>query len=220
MFDDVASSGLFTGLSRDEVSAVLAAAMRRRFEASETVMEANEPANHLFVVRAGSADYFVVTESGQRILLRRMLPGSVFGVAAFISPQSKYLGTTTAVHSLEVLAWEHRIIRSLVRTYPRLVDNAFRIALHYIAVYAERHARLVSCTASERLASALTGLADRMGHTLPTGIQVDVKNDDLASLADVSPFTTSRLLNEWERKGAVEKARGKVLIRCPERLIA
>jgi CRP-like cAMP-binding protein len=51
------------------------------------------------------------------------------------------------------------------------------------------------------------------------GVEVDVKNDDLASLADISPFTTSRLLNEWERRGAVQKARGKVLIRCPEKLI-
>jgi CRP-like cAMP-binding protein len=219
MYDELASSQLFAGLTKDEVSAILAATVRRRFGASETVIEADDPATHLFVVRSGSADYFVVSETGHRILLRRMLPGNVFGVAAFISQQSNYLGVATAVHTLEVLTWEHRLLHGLARAYPRLVNNAFRIALHYIAMYAERHARLVSCTASERLASALTGLAFRMGHTLPDGVEVNVKNDDLAALADVSPFTTSRLLNEWERKGAVEKARGKVLIRCPEKLI-
>jgi len=220
MFDDLASSRLFAGLAKNEVNAILSAAVRRRFEALETVIEAAGPATHLFVVRAGSANYFLVSETGHRILLRRMVPGNAFGVAAFISPQSNYLGTATAVHTLEVLTWEHRLIRGLARAYPRLLDNALRIALHYIAVYAERHARLVSCTASERLACALTSLADRMGHPLPAGVEVDVKNDDLASLADVSPFTTSRLLNEWERRGAVEKARGKVLIRCPEKLVA
>ena len=51
-------------------------------------------------------------------------------------------------------------------------------------------------------------------------IPYDVKNVELASLADVSSFTASRLLQEWERKGAVEKSRGKVLIRSPEKLLA
>jgi hypothetical protein len=36
----------------------------------------------------------------------------------------------------------------------------------------------------------------------------------------VSIFTASRLLKDWERKGAVEKSRGKVLIRRPEKLLA
>ncbi len=220
MIDELASSRFFAGLTKDEVRTILAAAAWQRFAATETVFEADDPATRLFVVKAGSADYFIVSEMGQRILLRRMLPGNVIGVAAFVSQPSNYLGTATAVHTLEVLTWEQRLLHRLARAYPRLLDNAFRIALHYIAVYAERHARLVSCTASERLACALTSLADRMGHTQPAGVEVDVKNNDLAALADVSPFTTSRLLNEWERRGAVEKARGKVLIRCPEKLIA
>jgi len=50
-------------------------------------------------------------------------------------------------------------------------------------------------------------------------VEIDIKNEDLASLADISFFTASRFLQEWERKGAVEKSRGKVLIRCPEKLI-
>jgi DNA-binding transcriptional regulator YhcF (GntR family) len=42
----------------------------------------------------------------------------------------------------------------------------------------------------------------------------------LASLADVSSFTASRTLNKWERQGVVEKSRGKVVIRSPEKLLA
>jgi len=51
-------------------------------------------------------------------------------------------------------------------------------------------------------------------------LRADIKNEDLASLADVSFFTASRFLQSWERKGAVHKSRGKVLIRCPEKLLA
>jgi len=51
-------------------------------------------------------------------------------------------------------------------------------------------------------------------------VEVDIKNQDLASLADVSFFTASRLLNVWDRDGVVEKSRGKIVIRSPEKLLA
>jgi CRP-like cAMP-binding protein len=55
---------------------------------------------------------------------------------------------------------------------------------------------------------------------LPGGIEVDIKNEDLASLADVNCFTVSRILGAWERQNVVSKSRGKVLIRCPEKMLA
>jgi CRP-like cAMP-binding protein len=92
--------------------------------------------------------------------------------------------------------------------------------LRYVALFAERHIALVTKPAQERLAFALTSLGSRAGHMVSSGVEINIKNEDLASLADVSFFTASRFLQEWERKGAVEKSRGKVLIRSPEKLLA
>jgi CRP-like cAMP-binding protein len=78
---------------------------------------------------------------------------------------------------------------------------------------------LVTDTAEHRLAYTLTQLGTRTGHLLSDGLEVNVKNEDLASLADISLFTASRLLKNWERQGALEKNRGRVLIRCPEKLL-
>jgi CRP-like cAMP-binding protein len=55
---------------------------------------------------------------------------------------------------------------------------------------------------------------------LPSGMEIEIKNEDLASLADISFFTATRFLKAWERKGAVKKSRGKVIIRSPEKLLA
>jgi hypothetical protein len=38
-------------------------------------------------------------------------------------------------------------------------------------------------------------------------------------LADISPFTTSRVLNNWVHAGTVSKLRGRVVLRAPEALI-
>jgi CRP/FNR family transcriptional regulator, nitrogen oxide reductase regulator len=215
-----ASVRFFTGLVKSETSVILAAATRRKLKGGEIVARADEPASHLFLVRDGCVDYFVVTSDGREILLRRLVSGNIFGVGAFLSQPVGYVGTSKAVYNSEVFVWEHAVIRQLAKAYPPLSENALRTLLRYIALFAERHIALVTKPAQERLAFALTSLGSRAGHMVPSGVEINVKNEDLASLADVSRFTTSRFMQEWERKGVLEKSRGKVLIRSPEKLLA
>lgn len=211
---------LFSGLDENQIKASKDVATRREFDASRIIVMANEPANRLFLIGTGCVDYYVTNEAGQEILLRRLAAGDVFGVASLLPRPTGYIGTAKAVEHIQVLEWRDRVIRELARTYPQIVENALRTVLRYLALYAKRHIRLVSNTAQERLACALSSLGSRTGHAVPTGVQVDVKNEDLASLADVSFFTTSRVLKGWDRQGVVEKSRGRVIIRSPEKLLA
>jgi DNA-binding transcriptional regulator YhcF (GntR family) len=50
------------------------------------------------------------------------------------------------------------------------------------------------------------------------GTEFDLYNEELANEANVNPFTVSRLLSSWQRKGILTKRRGKVLLRSPQRL--
>lgn len=214
------SREIFKGLENHEIMVIRRAAVRRTFSASEIVMSAEEPALHFFIPEIGCVDYFILTRDGTQLLLRRLGPGEPFGFASFLSEPTGYLGTAKSVANSEILVWDHHIIRHLGRSYPRLVENSLRIALHYIALYAKRHIAIVSNTAQERVACVLANLGSRLGHALPEGLQVDVKNEDLASLSDVNFFTVSRILKHWEQQGAITKSRGKVLIRRPEDLLS
>lgn len=215
-----ASVRLLSGLGKEESNLILAAATRKKFKAREIIVSSGEVASHLYLVKTGSVNFYVITSDGREVLIRRLLPGNVFGVGAFLPESTGYIGTAEAVQDTEVLMWDHRLIRQLAKAHPGLSENALRTLLRYLALYVKRHIGLVSNTAEERLAGALTSLGSRAGHIHPGGIEVEIKNEDLASLADVGFFTASRLLKQWERDGAVEKSRGKVLILCPEKLIA
>ena len=215
-----ASVQLFSGIDANHVKSIKDAATRREFEASRIIVVANEPADRLFLIETGNVDYYVTSDAGQDILLRRLAAGDVFGQAALLSSPIGYLGTAKAVHHVRVLEWNGRMIQQLAKTYPQIIENALRTALRYLALYAKRHIALVSNTAQERLASALSSLGSRTGHAVPSGVEVGIKNEDLASLADMSSFAASRILQDWDRKGIVEKSRGKVIIRSPEKLLA
>jgi CRP-like cAMP-binding protein len=214
------SAGLFKGLGNHELDIIRAAATKKTFEASQIIMSTEEPALHLFLTEVGCVDYYIVTSDGREILLRRLVPGNAFGYAALLAEPMGYLGTARTVHKTEILVWEHRVARQFAVAYPRLVENALHAALHYVALYAKRHIRLVSNTAQEKVAYSLADLGSRTGHVIPAGVEVEVKNEDLASLADVSFFTVSRILGTWARQNVVSKSRGKILILSPEKMLA
>lgn len=109
-------------------------------------------------------------------------------------------------------------MRGFCERYPRLVENALLISFDYLAGYRAVHASLVCNSAPQRLARVLGNLAAGIGQKVPGGVELDVRNEELANEANISPFTASRLLSAWQREGILVKSRGKVLLRYPYRL--
>jgi CRP-like cAMP-binding protein len=74
-------------------------------------------------------------------------------------------------------------------------------------------------SAEERLADVLLIFGHRQGRVSGDRVELEVTNEQLSALADVSIFTTSRTMSKWARKGFISKERGKVFIRVPEALV-
>jgi CRP-like cAMP-binding protein len=93
------------------------------------------------------------------------------------------------------------------------------ISFDYLAAYRAIHASLICNSAPQRLAQVLANLAEGIGEKVPGGVELDVRNEELANEANISPFTASRLLSAWHREGILVKRRGKVLLRSAGRLL-
>jgi CRP-like cAMP-binding protein len=117
------------------------------------------------------------------------------------------------------LVWKQARIRRLAEKYPHLAQNALGIVLRYLRTHFDRLFDLVTATAGERLAGAVFRRCKETGLVLPTGVEFNVTNEELAAEANISSYTVSRLLNRWVRKGALSKSRGKIFIKSPEKLL-
>jgi CRP-like cAMP-binding protein len=212
-------SRFLDGLAACDIEVIRAASRERRYLASSVITNQGNPAEHLFLLTGGRARYFYITQGGQKTLLLWLTPGEILGGAAFLSKPSEYLISTEAVKDCSVLVWDRATIRSLAAKYPRLLENALFMASDYLAWYLADHVALVCDTARERLAQILIHLAGVIGHKVPEGVEFDVTNEDLASAANITPFTASRLLSEWQTNRAIVRRRGKILLRSPERLL-
>jgi CRP-like cAMP-binding protein len=210
---------LFAGLTPKESEIILAAATFRRFPANFTITTQGSPANHLFLLIKGRARYFYTTSEGRKILLVWMAPGDVFGGVTILRKSAPYLVSCESVRDSEVLAWDRATIRRLAEKYPILFDNALSIAGEYLNWYMTAHVALSCHTARERLARALLGMSRAIGERVADGVEFDATNEELASAANITHYTASRLMSEWHKSRAVVKRRGKILLRCPERLL-
>lgn len=210
---------LFLGLTRQQRDRVIKAGKSRSIRAKQTICRAGEPARRMFFLKHGRAKYVRETSRGEEVLISWLTPGYVVGMGALLSWPERYLGTAQTISDCELLSWSRETIQSLTAAYPLLSQNVLRITLKALAAYTDRLIRLATGTAKERLAHTLIRLCYRIGHVKQDAAEVAILNEELASLADVSPFTASRQLQEWERQGILEKRRGRIRVLVPERLL-
>jgi CRP-like cAMP-binding protein len=214
------TSPLFAGLDESKVRTIVAAAKRRRYTARQIVLQSSEAASHLFLLISGHARDYFLTDKGQRLLVRWLGVGAVFGLQSLGHGSRKYDINTEMVRPGEILVWQRDTIQQLAIKNPAVFANALTLAMDYLVHYHSIHMGLASHTAEQRLAQALLGLTESLGQELSRGVQIDVKNKHLADMANVTFFTASRILSSWHRNGLIVKSRGKIVLRSRERLSA
>jgi CRP-like cAMP-binding protein len=207
------------GLTPSEFKLVVEAADYRRFPANYVVTNQDHPAKHLYLLLTGRARYFFLSKTGQRVILLWIPPGEIVGPAALLVPPTGYHVSAETITDSSVLVWDRATIQSLAARYPKLIENVLPLMLHYLTAYRAAHIALLCGTARERLAHVLVNLANGIGHEVRGGVELTIRNEELANEANITLFTTSRLLNQWQRAGLLVKSYGKILLRSPERLL-
>jgi len=206
------------GMDAADIKVILAAGTRRRILKNSAIVNQGYPAGHLFLLLTGRVRRLLLTEDGQRVVLLRILPGEIFGEGAILARPVNYIVSSEAMTNC-ITVWTRSTIRSLCERYPRLIENALLISFDYLTFYGAAHTSLISNSAPQRLARLLANLSDGIGQKVPGGVELDIRNEELANEAHISLFTASRLLNAWQREGFLVKRRGKVLLRFPDRLL-
>lgn len=209
-----------SGLSKAELNAVLSAATHRQFLASSVILHEGDPAERVLLLTSGQGRHFVLTNDGRKILLHWLTPGQIFGGVTALSTPSNYIASTEVLWDSCALVWDRKTIRELVSQYPKLLDNGLSIAVtEHIAWLIAAFVSLTADSAAGRVAHLLVSLACGIGAAGPDGVEIRIGNEDLASGANVTPFTVSRILKEWQRKGFLTKGRGKIVLHKPELLV-
>jgi CRP/FNR family transcriptional regulator, nitrogen oxide reductase regulator len=207
------------GLAPCDLAVVLGAGTPRRFRARALIANEGQPADKLFLMIEGLARTFTTTRKGEKIVLIWIPPAGFAGGRAMLSKPMEYMVTTESVTDSFTLMWGRSAILPLTKQYPRLLENALLEASDYLETYRNLHVATSCDSAGQRVARVLGNLAKGMGQRGSEGTALNISNEDLANEANVTIFTVSRLLSEWQRKDLLVKSRGSVVVRSPEELV-
>jgi CRP/FNR family nitrogen fixation transcriptional regulator len=192
------------GTSGDEVKLIGAA---RSYSRDQEVFGEGEPADAVYRVASGVVRSFRVLADGRRQIADFYLPGDIFGVEAGQRRQA----TAEAVSDATLIVARRS---SLVASEGQEGWGLWRLAMDELARSQEHVLTLGRRSASERVASFLLSLAERLG--AGDAVDVPMSRQDIADYLGLTIETVSRTLTQLQMDGVLE-LRGCRQIRFADR---
>ena len=162
-----------------------------------------------------------VTAEGQRVVVRFIGPGEMFGCVAVFGGRH-YPGTAMAVEDCCMIGFTKGAMQHLMERYPRLALNTLGTLGGRLQETQTRLREISTERVERRIAHALIRLAEQTGKRVAGGIRIDfaISRQDVAEMTGTTLHTVSRTLSSWEGQGIVEGGRQRITIREPAALIA
>lgn len=180
--------------------------MVRSFQAGETVCEADEMINTVFLVASGRVQLYRTTQDGRRFVAATLGPGSMFGEASLLGGQ----GPDTRAVALEAgTVWVMPGQQALeISSTEAMFGFGLMQAIGQRVVEAEnRLEQMAYSTIASRLAALLLELSEDD----PRGI-VHVTHQELADMLGTWRETISKTLQDFRRRGLVASGRRQLTL--------
>ena len=205
-------STFLDALTPREIRALLKEARWVRISPHEVLQQEGEPADRLWLLGTGRVAVYRLTRDGEKLFLRWGAPGDAFGLATIVRAPARYLVTIEAVQEGSILARDLAACQALISRCPSLSKAVNWAVSKYLDSLIDMLSMCQLQTAEGRLARVLVESAGQLGHSGPEGIEVDLKNEEIALAAHISLFTAARHLSKWQRAGLLKKYRGKIVL--------
>lgn len=210
----------FTGLTGEEVQALLQRARVETLEKGAALFDQGDEATRFFVLADGHLKVTQVTPDGHQVVVRYINPGEMFGCVA-VTGQQAYPGTASAATDSTVVAWSAAEASDLVEKHPKFGTHILRMMGSRVQEAHARMREMATERVERRVARALLRLAREAGKRTADGIEIamPLSRQDVAEMTGTTLFTVSRLLSGWEQDGLVEAGRQRVVIKQPHKLV-
>jgi CRP/FNR family transcriptional regulator len=198
-------SPIFSALDNRELQDLSLLAFERRFAADETIFWEEDASDWFYMVSEGRVKITKLASTGKEIILSFFGPGEMFGEVA-VFENKPYPASARAVSATCLLGIKKADFLNFLAKYPTVSLRIIAIISGRLRDAQNRLRDLAGERVEQRLARMMLMLSDKLGATLPFTRQ------DLSDMAGTTTETTIRTLSQWEDRGIVSSARGKVTI--------
>lgn len=196
--EDLRRLPMFAEVEPRLLAALEQASFVRKLARGQVLFIAGEPADHLFVVRAGLVKVHVTSERGAELVLELIGAGQALGELSVIDhgPRS---ADATALESTELLAIPSAAVRELLETRPEVLMAVARSLAEGMRRLTGQAGDLVFLDLPRRLAKLLVGASTSDGAT--AAARLSASQAQIAAMLGVTRQSLNRALAGFVRRG-------------------
>lgn len=200
----------FKRLTPAERRQLAAAAREKRYAKGETLFQAGEPSDAVWVVKTGRVHLMKFLADGKASTTCVMTPGEPFCCLPALDRQPYPVDAIAASDTVVIRIPQTAFHQAMERS-PAFTQDALCLFCDRLRGVEEKSC-MVYEPAEQRLAQVLLGLAKKFGATIP------LTRQELAEIAGTTPETTIRTLSRFKRQGLIRSLRGTTTLLNAARL--
>lgn len=206
-------------LGEPEWSDLARRAVRRSFEATETIFAPTADPQSLYLLESGRVRIYRLSPAGAEATLGFIAPGEVFGeLAAF----GDYQRESFASAQIASVIWKlpADLFREWVRTRPRLVIEVTRQIGERMKRVESRVESLVFRNVRSRVALLLLELSEDFGHKEDGHLvlELGLSQEELATLVGTTRQSVSTVIAQLKESGVLRQQGQRIELLDPARL--
>ena len=200
----LANAEPFKRLNPAERQRLVQAAREQRYAKGETVFQAGQPSDAVWVVKTGRIHLMKFLADGKASTTCVMTPGEPFCCLPALDRQPYPVDAIAAVDSI--------VVRIPQEAFHQAMERSPVFTQHTLCLFCDRLRQvedkgcMVYEPAEQRLAQVLLGLSKKFGATIP------LTRQELAEIAGTTHETTIRTLSRFKRQGLIRSIRGTTTI--------
>lgn len=197
---------LFCALNDDAFRRLGQIGMSVALPAHAFVFEENQPADCIFVVCEGQLKLSATSRDGRVMIMRLAGAGDFLGLSAALN-SARYEMTAETLGPTILKSIRRRDFLEFLQTYVEVGKKVSQVlAKEYREMFLHARRLALSGSASGRLARLLLDWAAAASSDQPAiRLTMTLTHEEIANMAGTSRETVTRLLNQYERDGLIER---------------
>jgi len=215
----VANSGIFQGVDRSAVTALMAELQPIEFPRGHEIFAEGAPGDRLYIIVEGKVKIGRRSPDGRENLLTIMGPSDMFGELSIFDPGPRTSSATT-ITDVRVASMDRRALKGWVAERPQITEQLLRVLAHRLRRTNNDLADLIFTDVPGRVAKQLMHLARRFGTQEDDVLHLthDLTQEEIAQLVGASRETVNKALSDFVSRRWIRLDGKAVIILDPERL--
>jgi len=203
---------IFENIAPQEFEALISSTERRQFRADELIFRQGEPANQMFLIKAGRVKLGKVTQEGNEITLDIRQAGDFLGENS-LSEDIDFPVTATCMEDTFTCGFSRSGFEKLVLEFPNIGLHVIRNLSKRIEWLTSRVGSMSYSHIEDRLYQVLLSVAREHGRKNGAGFAIPMPftHEDLAFLVGAHRVSVTRAMKDLKQAGRIIQE-GKTLI--------